>query len=381
MPKTDMSRRQTRLWLAAGAALVLLAALLLALRIQERLRVPAVVDSRPLPVEVVTVQPRPFPVYIESVGTVAAVRRILVSAQLSATVLAVPNREGAPVERGTVLVELDEAEVRRELQKQQAATERARTELGYWRKELEADRKLFDKGMLERRRMDDSRRQVSALEASLAEAEAQLEIARLRLDWSTVTAPWPGFVQSNLVLEGEQVHPGTAMVELVAAEPLKIVVPVAERDLARLAEGQVALVRIPAAGVELESRVHRIYPALDRPSRNATVELSLSPQQHALMPGMAAEVRVLTRLEPAALAVPRHAIRLQQHEEGVFVVEGGTARWRSVSTGAAQGDQVIVAGGIHAGEQVIVTPHPGLTEGRAVLSADRLSTGAAGGAR
>lgn len=376
-----MNCPRKRLWLAAGAAIVLLAALLLAQRIQERLRVPAVTDSRPLPVEVVTVQPRPFPVYVESVGTVAAVRRILVSAQLSATVLEVPNREGAPVERGTVLVELDEAQVHRELQKQQAATERARTELDYWRKVFEADQKLFAKGMLERRRMDDTRRQVSALEASLAEAEAQLEIARLRLDWSTVTAPWPGFVQNNLVLEGAQVHPGTPMVELVAAEPLKVVVPVAERDLARLAEGQVALVRIPAIGVELETRIHRIYPALDQPSRNATVELSLSAQEHALVPGMAAEVRVLTQLEPAALAVPRHAIRLQQHVEGVFILEDGTAHWREVRTGAAQGDQVIVADGIHAGEHVIVTPHPGLTEGRAVMSADRLWTGATGGAQ
>jgi RND family efflux transporter MFP subunit len=231
---------------------------------------------------------------------------------------------------------------------------------------LVADLELFEKGMLERRRMDDARRRVNTLEALLEEAESALELAQVRLGWTRATAPFTGYVQKNVVLQGEQVAPGAAMVELVAAQPLKVIVPVAESDLNRLAENQPASVYLPALRRHMETRVHRIYRALDSRSRNATVELALPPGLGAARPGMTAEVRLLVEFAPAVLAVPHQAVRLQGTQTGVFVAESGVAQWRQVSTGASQSGEIVLLEGVNAGESVIITPHPGLVQGRTV---------------
>ena len=292
----------------------------------------------------------------------------MVSARIAASVLEVPHREGSLVEEGALLVRLDDDELKRELQRQTAGAERARNELSYWQKEFVADKALFEKGMLERRRMDDARRRVNTLEALLEEAESALELAQVRLGWTRATAPFTGYVQKNVVLQGEQVSPGSAMVELVAAQPLKVIVPVAESDLDWLAENQPASVYLPALRRRIETRVHRIYPALDSRSRNATVELVLPPELEAIRPGMTAEVRLLVEFTPAALAVPHQAVRLQGTQTGVFVTDSGAARWKRVSTGASQGGEIVLLEGVEAGEHVIITPHPGLVQGRAVTA-------------
>lgn len=354
-------------WVIGGITLLILIALL-AIRIHERIQVPPAATSSPLPVETVPLFSRPFPVHVESVGTVTADRRIMVSARIAASVLEVPNREGSLVEEGALLVRLDDEETKRELQRQTAAAERARSELAYWQKELLADQKLFDKGILERRRMDDTRRRVNTLEALLKEAESALELAEVRLGWTRATAPFTGYVQNNVVLQGEQVAPGSAMVELVAAQPLKVIVPVAESDLRSLEENQPVTVYLPALQRRIETRVHRIYPALDSRSRNATVELTLPPDPGAIRPGMAAEVKILVELTEAALVVPHQAVRLQGNQAGVFVIESGVAQWRQVTTGASQSGEIVLLEGVEAGERVITTPHPGLVQGRAVMT-------------
>lgn len=354
-------------WIIGGIAFFLLLVPLV-LRIHDRVQVPLAEKSKPLPVEAVELLSRPFAVYVESVGTVTADRRIMVSARIAASVLEVPNREGSLVEEGALLVRLDDDETKRELQRQTAAAERARNELSYWQKELVADKELFDKGMLERRRMDDSRRRVNTLEMLLKEAESAMELAQVRLAWTRATAPFTGYVQSNAVLQGEQVAPGTAMVELVAAQPLKVIFPVAESDLQRLAENQSVTVYLPALQRSIETRIHRIYPALENRSRNATVELTLLPDPGVIRPGMAAEVKIQVDFSQAALAVPHHAIRIRGAQTGVFVIESGVAQWRPVTTGASQSGEIVLVEGVEAGARVIITPHPGLIHGRAVTT-------------
>jgi len=359
-------------WAIAGTAMFFLLALLV-FRIYQRVQIPPVSNGKSLPVDMVQLASRPFAVYIESVGTVTADRRILVSARIAASVLEVPNREGSLVEKGTLLVRLDDEETKRELQRQSAAADRARSELSYWQKEFVADQELFDKGMLERRSMDDSRRRINTLEMLLKEAESARELAQVRSGWTYITAPFTGYVQKNVVLPGEQVTPGAAMVELVAAQPLKVIVPVAESDLYRLTENQPATVYLPALHRQIETRIHRIYPALDSRSRNATIELTLPLTTGLIRPGMAAEVKILAEFTQMALVVPHQAVRLQGTHAGVFVIESGIAQWRKVKTGASQGGEIVLVEGVKAGERVITTPHPGLVQGRAVTISDILA--------
>ncbi len=91
---------------------------------------------------------------------------------------------------------------------------------------------------------------------------------------------------------------------------------------------------------------------------------------------MAAEVAIERARSEAALLVPRQALRRRGGQTGVYVQAGGHAEWRTVQTGAAQDGLVEITQGLSAGDVLIVTPHPRLTEGRAVIARNYWRAGA-----
>lgn len=363
-----VSRRSVR-WVAAVliAGLVAVVALVGA-QLHARLQP---VDASPVPllaVQTQILQPQIFIHSIHATGTVEAERRVALSAQLAATVTQVPLREGAQVAEGAVLVRLDDAEQREEAARLAAAADRVEADLSFWQEQLAADRRLLESKTISRRAFDETRRQVAALEAALREARQALQSARIRLQYAIVRAPFDGFVQRVHVLPGELVQPGTPMLEVLAAEPLKVVVPVAESDLNRLQPDQTAQVQIPAVEGVWAAKVDRIYPGLEAGTRSATLELFLPSGLGAVRPGMAADVDLVLTREENALVVPRQAVRERQGKTGMYVLHEGEAQWRAVQTGAAQDGRVQILAGLQAGDEVIVTPHPQLADARPVVA-------------
>ncbi len=364
-------------WMAVALLLGLLAvAVLVGVRLHARLQPLPPAPVPPLAVETRTIEPRPFVRWVRAAGTVAAERRVMLSAQLSATVAEVGFREGARVNAGAVLVRLDDAEQRQEVGRLQASAERVAADLAYWREQLAVDRKLVAAHTISRRAFDETARRTAGLEAALRETRQALARARTRLAYALLQAPFDGYVQAVRVLPGELVQPGKAMVELLAAEPLKAVVPVAETDVRALREGQPARVRVPALDGEWPGTVDRLYRALDPGTRSATVEVFLPLGLNGVRPGMAAEVAIERARSEAALLVPRQALRRRGGQTGVYVQAGGHAEWRTVQTGAAQDGLVEITQGLSAGDVLIVTPHPRLTEGRAVIARNYWRAGA-----
>jgi len=356
-------------WTAAVLLLGLVAVVtLVGARLHDRMQPLPVEPPPPLAVQTLFLQPQPFVRSVRATGTVEAERQVVLSAQLAATVVAVPLREGARVERGDVLVQLDEAEQREEVARLAAAVDRVEADLTFWQEQLAADRRLLKSQTISRRAFDETQRQVSALTAALREARQALQSARIRLEYSVVQAPFDGYVQRVHVLPGELVQPGTAMLEVLAAEPLKVVVPVAEVDLPGLQPGQPAQARIPAVDGTWTVQVDRIYPGLERGTRSATLEVFLPSDLPSVRPGMAATVDIVLARDEQALVVPRQAVRARGGETGVYVLADGVAQWRSVRTGAAQDGRVQILSGLQANDEVIVTPHPQLADERPVVA-------------
>lgn len=363
-----VSRRTLRHTAAGLVVSLTVMLILMGARMQERLQPIAPEPARPLAVETRLLQPQPFIVSVHATGTVQAEHRVVLSAQLAARVLEVPLREGARVAKGAMLVRLDEAEQQQEVARLEASADRVAADLRYWREQLDADHRLLEKHSISRRAFDETQRQVDSLEASLRETRSALNSARIRLDYALVGAPFDAYVQAVHVLPGEYVQPGAPLIELLAAKPLKAIVPVAEADLLKLREGQAAQIRVAAVDGIWSGTLDRLYPGLDRGTRSATVEVFL-PDVHTatVRPGMAAEVELVLSRTEQALTIPRQALRDRKGETGVFVLEEEVAHWRSITVGAAQEGRIEVIDGLRMGEMLIVTPHPQLVDGRAVI--------------
>jgi len=189
------------------------------------------------------------------------------------------------------------------------------------------------------------------------EAVGQAEVMR---GYTQVTAPFAGTVIERKAEPGMLASPGMPLVVLEQAGGYRLEAAVEEGRLAKIRPGMAVKVDIEALDRSLDARVEEIVPALDAGSRTFTVKIGVSGA--ALRSGMFGRARFPVG-ETRALTVPQTALVEMGQVQKVYVVEGGTARGRMVTTGAARDGKVTVLSGLAAGEQVVAPVPAGLTDG------------------
>jgi len=341
-------------------------------RVQERLQPVPVPVPAPLAVETLALTPAPFKLRARYVGSVVAGRVAQIPAQVGARVVAIKYREGDWVEQEDVLIHLDDRELGNEIQRLRATEQRLRSDLDYWQRQNRRNVTLRQQKVIPESQLDESRRMVDSLQASLHENAEALANAEIRLDYTQIRAPFAGRVGRLMTEVGDVAVPlSKPLLELVSLNDMKAVVSVPQVDLARLSRGLAVEIDIPAANLRLERRIEKIYPQLDPVTRNATFEtcLGCGPEtlSEGLYSGMTLVATVVLARHEVALSIPHHALRRHGETQGVFLFEDGEARWRAVQTGAVEGGRVLIRSGLAAGEQLIVTPDSRLRDGLAVI--------------
>ncbi|HEX7070569.1 MAG TPA: efflux RND transporter periplasmic adaptor subunit, partial [Rhodothermales bacterium] len=119
-------------------------------------------------------------------------------------------------------------------------------------------------------------------------------------------------------------------------------------------------------------RVSFVGSAIDADSRTFPIEIALDNAGRDLKPEMVAQVMVTRENLTGATVVPRDAVLRDELGTAVFVVkrEGGakaTAERRSVTTGAAYGNRVVITSGIEPGDEIVTAGQTTLTDGDLVL--------------
>lgn len=317
----------------------------------------------PVSVQVEVVSPAAFAVDRSWRGSIEVDERAVLSAQLTATVLDLPFREGERVKAGEIIYRLDDAEMRAELGRLNAVVERIGGELETARREQERQRELFESKLTPEKLLDDAVQRVDSLSAQLREAQASRSLVQTRLEYAVGTAPFGATVQRLHVQRGELARAGSPVLELVAADTLKAVVQVAQGDIGSIRAGQPASVYVPALEQRWDGQVDRIYPALDEATRNATIAVLLPESAAGLRVGMAAVVDARLALYEAALTLPAQAVYSEHGASWVFVADGDRARRRAVRVGPGQGGRILIEEGLEDGSVVIVTADPRVHDG------------------
>ncbi len=355
---------------------VLLAGLLIALlslvvffgvkRIRQRITGTPPEQVPPLAVETLRLQPGPFVVSRRYTGSIEAVHRAKIAAQVSARVREVNFREGETVQEGELLVVLDDTELRAEVGRLEATARRIQADLDFWKKQAARDKKLLSGKAIPPQKYDESKRMKASVAASLRANDYALAAARARLGYTRIHAPFSGKIQRLDTEVGELAAPGKILVELVAPRPLKAVISVPQKDLAEIREGMEVRLVVPAANQVIDSRIDHIYPVLDPATRNATIEAGMPDPGKVLSPGMAVDANVILARTEHALVLPHAAVRMLGGQTGVFAVKHDQALWLPVTVGLSMGGRVQILSGLKGGETVIVTPDPRLSDGTPV---------------
>lgn len=360
--------------------LLLIVVAFIAFRISERSRRPPLLRERPLPVETIKVNPSSFSVTKTFTGTVDAVQRTFLSSSIQAELREIFFREGERLKRGDLLLRLDASEPLEEKRRIEASMEHIRVDLAHWRKVLTRDKTLFKAGAISEQALDNSQRTVEGLEMSLREKEALQRLAMQKLSDSEIRAPFAATVQDIRLEPGELALPGQKMIELIALSGLKVIFSISEKDYPSLEPGQAAEVEIAAEGRRFGGKIDRLYPAFDGQNRFATAEIDLKEHSNALRPGMSARVHVIFHQNDNALIIPAGAVHNKaggnsadstNSNYGVYLADGGRARWQEVRVGRRHNRFVEVLEGLERGETVVVTPDPRLREGMALMTFEK----------
>jgi RND family efflux transporter MFP subunit len=196
-------------------------------------------------------------------------------------------------------------------------------------------------------------------------ASAQLNQAQLDLDDSYLRSPITGVILSRNIEPGNQIQPGMVAFEMADIDLVKITFGVPDIVVNKLKLGQEVDVTCEAVpGNIYKGSIMTLSAGADQKERSFKVVVKVKNRAHRLLVGMIASLKLKTD-SPASreeLMIPLSALVRDSsgHDRfSVFVVEGKesslTARLRSVETGEAIGNQIVIKSGLAAGERFITT--------------------------
>jgi multidrug efflux pump subunit AcrA (membrane-fusion protein) len=361
---------------------------------------------------------RELPRYTEATGSLAADEQTDVAPNVSGRVVAVGVDLGSYVQRGAVLVRLDDADARLRLTQLQAQAAQAQSgvrqaeariglrpnqafdvnrvaEVGAARvalelaeKQLRRFERLVESGDVSRSSYDQQRAQrdqlqqqyeaalsaarqnyagIATARAAANAAEAQVAQARKAISDVVVHAPISGYVADRPADLGEYVTPSSKVATIVRTNPLRLRIDIPEQLIASVTPGQsVSILTSAYADRAFAGRIARISPNLTAASRTLTVEAQVENGEGLLKPGQFATVRISQPAGAPAVLIPARAVRTEQDVSRVFVIKDGRVQERVVQLGQAEGELVEVKNGISTDELVATSNVETLKDGAAV---------------
>jgi membrane fusion protein (multidrug efflux system) len=289
---------------------------------------------------------------VTSVGTVAAVQGVTVSAESSGVVRKIAFDSGAVARRGDLLIEIDQSSERAELSAASARAELAAAN-------LDRTHHLLAVGA----------NAAAALDTAVAEekqARAQVATVRAALAKKTVRAPFSGRLGIRQVNLGEFVADGAPIVSLQSFDPIHVDFSLPQHWVERLAPGQ--RVEVSAEGFSGKTpsgTLTTINPDVDPETRNVALQATLTNPEGRLRPGMFVDARVVFAEKKRVLTVPATAVVYAPYGDSVSVVEkarakgkgqpGYTVRQQFVRLGETRGDIASIASGLSPGQRVVTS--------------------------
>jgi RND family efflux transporter MFP subunit len=202
----------------------------------------------------------------------------------------------------------------------------------------------------------DAIEEVRNRQAILAQRRSELEIAKQQLADTVLSAPMDAMVRERHVSVGSYLAPGTPVVTLVRVHPLRLRLPVPEREAAGIKIGQLVRVGVEGDQNTYQGRVARLSPAIAEGNRTLMVEAAVPNESGRLRPGAFAKAEILTEAAKPSIFVPASAIVTFAGIEKVITVHDSRTVEKRVQTGRRQGDQVEITSGLTAGEPVVLQP-------------------------
>ena len=309
---------------------------------------------------------RDLPIWLETVGQVHSKSAPTLAAEVSGRITRVTADTGDRVEKGQLLAETDTSTLLLQQQAAQAGIDRLEVHIANGERRVERFRTLSSKNLSSQTQLDDAREQLEAYRADYRAAEAQLAIVNDSLTKSLVVAPVSGVLQQRMIATGDFVNRGQPLFEITRPELLQAWLPYPESVALKVRIGQPVEISSPLTpGESVTGEITELQPSVGLGSRAIMAIIDLQ-NPGKLRPGATLSGKVLVETRQAAVLVPIMSIVRRPAGDIVYVINGGKAEARIVSTGYHNGSLIEITSGL-AGNEVVATDGAAfLTDGASV---------------
>ena len=329
--------------------------------------------QQPTQVGVVTVHAQSVPLIHDLVGRLSATRQADVRARVPGVLQKRLYREGSTVKEGQVLFQIDAAPLRAALDASEASLAQAQAQATNSHVTAQRNRELVSSGLVSRSDLDNAEASERSTSASVQQAKANVETARINLGYAAVASPISGRASQQKVTEGALVGQAeaTLLTTVEQIDPIYVNFDQAAVEVEKVrraqATGSITLAGDNKATVQLTLSDGTPYghagtldfsDASVDPTTGAVALRGLIPNPDGLLlPGMYVNVHLTIGTTNNAFLVPQ--IGLQRDNTGPYVLAVGpddkvvqkrvatdTVRDTSwvVTSGLADGDRIIVSG-------------------------------------
>ncbi len=274
-------------------------------------------------------------------GTVIANEEVELRAEAAGRVTAIYFREGGRVQKGDLLVKLNDADLQAQLSK--ALSRKTLAESNESRQ-----RALLEKQLLSQEVYDAALNELKSVDADIQLLKAQIAKTEIR-------APFDGVIGLKYVSEGSYISSTTRVGTLQNLSKVKIDFSIPEKYLGQVETGADVVFTVSGTARQSKGRIYAIEPKIDLATRTIQLRALCENPGEAILPGAFASIEVVLKRIDRTLLIPSEALIPELKRTKVFLYKSGRAVSQQVEPGLRTETSIQILNGLSENDTLLTT--------------------------
>ncbi|MHB8580588.1 MAG: efflux RND transporter periplasmic adaptor subunit [Ignavibacteriaceae bacterium] len=303
-------------------------------------------------------------------GYVVAQRKAAVASKGTGRLVYLGVVEGDKVKKGEIIAKLEDSDVKAQLEAAEANLELSKSGLKNAEDTYKREKTLFKTGSASQADLDASEANYKQILASIDISKANVNAAKVAVEYTIIRAPFDGTVLTKDADVGEIVAPfgasinsKGAVVTIADMKSLQVEADVSESNIEKISPNQNCEIVLDAyPDYNYPGYVSKIVPTADRTKATVMVKVAFKKYDSRVLPEMSAKVMFLTKSnkqtnanQKSVLTIPQTAVVNRNGKQVVFLVKNDKTIQTTVSIGRQLGTNVEIKSGLANGDRVVET--------------------------
>lgn len=310
-----------------------------------------------IPIRVVKAIAQDVPIYLTSLGNVTPELSVNLQPQISGKIIKSFYINGALVNKGDILVELDPSVYQAQITQYQGQVTSNQALLDNALVDLKRYQALWKENAISNQILATQVASVEQYKGAVASAQGLLDNAKVNLGYCTIKAPFSGMLGIHLITAGNVVDPSSVIAVLNSVEPIAVLFNLPQAELADLKKANTAKMQVESyntEGVMSKGFLVGIDSQINAATGTIQLKALYENKDHKLFPNQFVNVKLLLKTLENSLVVPSSAVQYGPDGPFVYLIRNNIAKTKAVKIYSTIEGNAIITSGIKAGDKIAI---------------------------